>query len=286
MTRLLTVAATILLVAAIAGFWSSLTPETGRTPTDTVATTTAEKTNTPEATTTTTAQLPSTETPTACFKVFPPGPLMVETPYRYKAPGEKVEVYIRQYRAWDCLFNGTIRVEVHAYRGMDKALVHSGNFTLNDLPIHVAWSIPGEGYPERYKLTVSAIDDGSVVDLFQWVLFVAEPPRLNATLTTDKDAYRAGETLRLIIVNYGEEPILVGRPYTVYRLVNDTWVLCRRLTPSAWTAEAYLVPGGLNFTLTISLEGAEPGVYKIVKKVYGYRDPVGMLLETRFVVEP
>ncbi len=100
----------------------------------------------------------------------------------------------------------------------------------------------------------------------------------------DKETYRAGETLRLTIVNYGEKPVVIGKPYTVYRLANGTWILCRELTPSIGDRRGLPNTGRSKLHPDHQPGKAEPELYKVVKSAYGYHDSIGLLLKKVFRV--
>ena len=216
----------------------------------------------------------------ACTEVFPPGPIGYERPPRYMAPGDTVRVTLYVYGSWNCNFSGFFVVEL--YEEGNPEPVYMTNHSVKELPLHVEWRLP---YKEntRYRLAVKAVQNGVVVDTLRSTIIVP-PQEIKVDFRMDKKIYRVGETAYFTITNLGETPLTFGSPYEVYRWVNGTWVFCDELTPDIWTMELHILLSGGNFTQGISLKDAEPGLYKVVKKVSGEGTRMVLTLWDTFIV--
>jgi len=184
------------------------------------------------------------------------------------------------YKPWNCSFAGFFVIELYE-EGSPEPL-YMANRSVEDLPIDVRWSLPDRGNV-RYRLLVKAVQDGVVVDTLKSTIIVP-PQEVKAVLKMERKSYRAGETARFTITNLGDTPLAFGTPYKVYKWVNGTWVFCDELTPDLWTMQLIILPSGGKFTQGISLKGAEPGLYKVVKEVGGEGTGITLTLWDTFVV--
>lgn len=106
-----------------------------------------------------------------------------------------------------------------------------------------------------------------------------------AEMRLDRRVYRVGDTARLTVVNLGEAPLILGRPYRIYWWNGSAWEFSDRLTPDVWTMEVYILKKGDSFTQELSLEGARPGRYKVVKEALEEGADLRLTLEVEFQVE-
>ncbi len=285
----------MVLLATLLGLWvasPSLTgPGHSATPSQTLTTITrtiggqieSSNTETSPEWRDTTPTIPGREETSAesgACKVFWPGPVGYGISAGYKAPGDKVGVTLYVYKPWNCSFAGLFVVEL--YEEGNPEPLYTAVRSVVELPIDVRWRLPDKGNT-RYRLVVRAVEGGRVVDTLESTI-VVPPQEVKAVLRMERKSYRVGEVAYFTIINLGDTPITFGSPYAVYKWVNGTWVFCDELTPNLWTMELYLLPGGGNYTQGISLEGAEPGLYKVVKKVGGEGTRITLTLWDTFVV--
>ncbi len=216
-------------------------------------------------------------------KVFSPGPVGFAISAGYRAPGEKIGVYLYVHKPGDYLFNGTYIVEIYGFNDDKESIMLSRNISAYDLPVNIQWIIPVEDYHHKYVVLVLAVENNSVIDCIMGYVVVPKQ-EVKARLVLDKNVYHVGETVEFKIVNLGDTPISFGRPYQVYYLNNSKWVLADELTPDVWTMELIVLEKNRSFTQQIGLENAMPGRYKIVKIVHGEGTNITMRLEAEFTV--
>ncbi len=296
MHRSAAIVAAVMLAATLLGLWATSpkpgSPSPATTPSPTLRTTTITisgptKPNNAGASPEwrdTTPTIPgggeSAAESGTCTKVFWPGPVGYGVSAGYKAPGDEVGVMLYTYKPWDCNFSGFFIVELYGERSREPLYV--ANHSVEELPIEVRWKLPDKG-GTRYRLLVKAVEDGVVVDTLESTI-VVPPQEVKAILRMERKSYRVGETAYFTITNLGDTPLTFGSPYEVYRWINGTWVFCDELTPDLWTLELHVLPSGGNFTQGISLRGAEPGLYKVVKRVGGEGTRITLTLWDTFVV--
>ncbi|KUH34669.1 hypothetical protein APY94_00330 [Thermococcus celericrescens] len=104
------------------------------------------------------------------------------------------------------------------------------------------------------------------------------PPVGAVSMILDREVYHAGETVTLTIINKGNETLLVGSFYRLYRLEDDGWQEIE--LGLTFTMIGYMIPPGGNWTQRIplaiivkgksafgTLEPLPPGRYRIEKTV-------------------
>ncbi|MDI3474581.1 MAG: hypothetical protein PWQ95_309 [Thermococcaceae archaeon] len=85
----------------------------------------------------------------------------------------------------------------------------------------------------------------------------APPALATAVMKLDKTAYKVGENLTLTITNTGNEAIIVGEPYRLYRLENVGWKEIN--TGLTFTMIGWTIPPGGNWTQRVPLFIHDPG---------------------------
>ncbi len=216
-------------------------------------------------------------------KVFSPGPVGFAISTGYRAPGEKIGVYLYVYMPSLYRFNGTYIVRLYGIIGDNESLIAYENISASDLPVNILWNIPLHDYYHNYTIIVAAVENNTVVDCIVGYVIVPEQ-EVKARLLLDKSTYRVGETVSFTIVNMGKTPISFGRPYEVYYWNGSSWILDKNLTPSTWTLELIVLNANQSFIQHISLEKAVPGIYKVVKMVHGEGTNISLTLEAEFIV--
>ncbi|WP_148882225.1 immunoglobulin-like domain-containing protein [Thermococcus aciditolerans] len=77
------------------------------------------------------------------------------------------------------------------------------------------------------------------------------PPVGTVSMILDREVYHAGETVTLTIINNGNETLLVGSFYRLYRLEDDGWQEIE--LGLTFTMIGYMIPPGGNWTQRIPL---------------------------------
>ncbi len=216
-------------------------------------------------------------------RVFSPGPVGFAISTGYRAPGEKIGVYLYVYKPLMYRFNGTYIVGLYGISGDRKLLIEHENISASGLPVNIQWNIPLQDYYHNYTIIAIAVENNMVVDCIAGYITVPEQ-EVKARLLLDKSTYQVGETVSFTIVNMGKTPISFGRSYEVYYWNGSSWVLDKNLTPSTWTLELIVLNANQSFTQHISLEKAVPGIYKVVKMVHGEGTNISLTLEAEFIV--
>ena len=96
------------------------------------------------------------------------------------------------------------------------------------------------------------------------------PPKDKAVyLELDRSAYGPGDTMRLRVVNSGDENITTGYHFLLYRREGDTWREVK--VPLVFIEIAVIVRPGESWEQEINLAelNLPPGHYKITKRVWG-----------------
>ena len=150
-------------------------------------------------------------------------------------------------------------------------------------PFNFSYKIPEEVEDKAYIILIQAISDGEVIDNLLSMVRVPKQD-INITLMLDKRFYTPGETATLTIINNGPTPITFGLMYEIYRWNGSTWILDETLTPDFWPLVAYITEPGKKWSQSISLEGASPGKYKVVKTVEAMGTEISKTLEVIFYI--
>ncbi|MBP1912646.1 immunoglobulin-like domain-containing protein [Thermococcus stetteri] len=98
-----------------------------------------------------------------------------------------------------------------------------------------------------------------------------------AVIDLERETYKVGDNLTLVITNTGSETIIVSALYRLYRLENGSWKEIE--TGFTFTMIGWAIPPGGNWTQTVplairvpdgafgKLEPLSPGRYRITKTV-------------------
>ncbi len=218
------------------------------------------------------------------YRIFSPGPVGYAISAGYRAPGDTIGAYLYVHEPVSYKFNGSFIVEIYGLSSNGISLILSKTFHANELPVSVEWRIPEIFHP-RYTILVLAVENNTVLDCIRGDIRVPEQ-HIQAIMKLDKNTYHIGETVKLEIINLGETPVSLSRPYEIYYWDNGQWVFADELTPDAWTMELIVLGKYHSFTQYISLENAVPGKYKVVKVVHGEGTNAYMRLEVEFTVVP
>jgi len=120
----------------------------------------------------------------------------------------------------------------------------------------------------------------TLILLFSAIIYLANsrekqktPQVPAAKMVIDRSIYRVGDNLTLTIINDGNEPLLVGAFYRLYRFENGEWKSIS--TGITVTGIGYQIGPGQNWSQTVflmrerngKLEPLPPGRYRIEKTV-------------------
>ncbi len=207
----------------------------------------------------------------------------------YHSPGDEVGVILNIYRSETYRYNlifvvKLFRIEEGGY------LILLGNRSIDGRVIDNPVGFIGRSYfvlpmddGVRYLLVVEAREDDVVVDMIKSIIIVPIQT-MDAEIYLNKKVYRPGDSLTYTIVNLGEDPIIFGPCYKIYRWNGETWVLDDKLTPKFYSLIAIMLYRGKQGSFTISLDNARPGLYKILVEVEGETTGIKKTLEAEFIV--
>jgi hypothetical protein len=209
----------------------------------------------------------------------------------YHKPGDRIGVTLDIYRPRYYHYNLVFVVKLFRIETRDY-LMQLDNKTIDVRGIDTPVGVIGEVYftlsmseGVKYLLVVEAFEDDTVVDMIRSIIIV--PIQImNAGLFIDKKEYMQGEKLAYTIINLGEDPIIFGPCYQVYRWDGEKWVLDRELTPKMCPDLGITLYKGERRSFIVSLDKTEPGLYKIVVKVKGETTDKVKVLSQEFIIRP
>lgn len=214
-------------------------------------------------------------------------PVYCRLPSGFKRSGSEVKINLYLYNSSS--FKADIKYRVVLYCRDGNCLITVFDKLLNGCKVSILGQyINGtrirlpDLHGEKLYVVVEALRDGIVVDYIMSNITLVS--HVDAELYFDKEVYKVGDKLRYTIVNTGIEPIIFGVNYTIYRWNRSTWIVDERLTPKCWIDILYVLYPNSSKTLSISLDNAEPGRYKIVKDVEGEYSGIKCLLEAEFKI--
>lgn len=150
------------------------------------------------------------------------------------------------------------------------------------MPFRTAIDVPQQT-EALYTLVTELVEpDGTASDAIVSVVYVPGKT-VNAFLGTDKDAYHAGDSMQLKIVNNGPTNLTFGRMYLLEKQDGDAWTPLN--ADAVWTLEGYTSTPENHSDQLVKLDGMEPGTYRISKDVSLEQADYRMTLSKTFTIE-
>lgn len=197
----------------------------------------------------------------------------------YLKPGEEVYVKLGIYRPEYYDDDYIFMVKLYRMEGEDLILINATSMGIG----RTSFTLPMDD-GVKYLLVVEAWKGDMLVDLTYSLIFVPKQ-YLDAEIYLDKRVYRTGDTLFYTIVNTGGDPVILGICYEIYRWDGEKWVLDKEATPKICPLLGIILEEGGRRSFAISLEGVEPGLYRLSVEIEGVTTDISKILEAEFIVE-
>jgi hypothetical protein len=212
-------------------------------------------------------------------RFFSPGPIGFSIATGFHKPGDTVMVRLEALEG-SIELPGTLEVDLYRINeegGILDVLKSTRSAGPRLLTLSSFEAVLPKDAPARYCLRVVIRSaEGQILDKLVSIIEVPEQ-KLDATLTLSKNVIANDEEFVYTITNRGPTWITFGEMYNVEYLDGDKWVPADVLSPNcnrredkiecAWILILYSLDPGRNFSKTMWISDARPGVYRIVKEV-------------------